>query len=72
MDTYRQRFGAKLDRGYPNMDLVAPDLGFVDIARGLGVEGMRVSKPSELRPALDKALAAGRPFLLGVAIEGRA
>jgi benzoylformate decarboxylase len=72
MDTYRQRFGAKLDRGYPNMDLVAPDLGFVDIARGLGVEGMRVSTPSELRPALVKALAAGRPFLLDVAIEGRA
>ncbi len=71
MDTYRQRFGAKPDRGYPNMDLVSPDLGFVDIARGLGVEAMRVSKPGELRPALEKALAAGRPFLLDVAIEGR-
>jgi benzoylformate decarboxylase len=72
MDTYRQRFGAKPDRGYPNMDLVAPDLGFVDIARGLGVEGLRVSTPGELRPALEKALGAGRPFLLDVAIEGRA
>ncbi len=72
MDTYRQRFGAKPDRGYPNMDLVAPDLGFVDIARGMGVEGMRVTMPDALRPALDKALAAGRPFLLDVAIEGRA
>jgi benzoylformate decarboxylase len=72
MDTYRQRFGAKPDRAYPNMDLVAPDLGFVDLARGMGVEGMRVSKPGELRPALDKALGAGRPFLLDVAIEGRA
>ena len=71
MDTYRQRFGAKPDRGYPNMDLVSPDLGFVDTARGLGVEAMRVSKPGELRPALEKALAAGRPFLLDVAIEGR-
>jgi benzoylformate decarboxylase len=71
MDTYRQRFGVKPDRGYPNMDLVAPDLGFVDLARGLGVEGMRVSAPGELRPALDKALAAGRPFLLDVGIEGR-
>jgi benzoylformate decarboxylase len=72
MDTYRQRFGAKPDRGYPNMDLVSPDLGFVEIARGLGVEGLRVSKPGELRPALEKALGAGRPFLLDVAIEGRA
>jgi benzoylformate decarboxylase len=54
------------------MDLVAPDLGFVDMARGMGVEGMRVARPAELRPALEKALGAGRPFLLDVAIEGRA
>jgi benzoylformate decarboxylase len=71
MDTYRQRFGAKPDRGYPNMDLVAPDLGFVDLARGLGVEGARVTTPGELRPAIEKALAARRPFLLDVTIEGR-
>ncbi len=72
MDTYRQRFGAKPDRGYPHMDLVAPDLGFVDLARGLGVEGARVTTPGDLRPALDAALGARRPFLLDVAIEGRA
>ena len=72
MDTYRQRFGAKPDRAYPNMDLVAPDLGFVDLARGLGVEAMRVASPGELRPALEKALGARRPFLLDVAVEGRA
>jgi benzoylformate decarboxylase len=72
MDTYRQRFGAKPDRGYPNMDLVGPDLGFVDLARGMGVAGERVATPDELRPALARALGAGRPFLLDVAIEGRA
>jgi benzoylformate decarboxylase len=71
MDTYRQRFGAKPDRGYPHMDLVTPDLGFVDLARGMGVEGARVTTPGQLRPALDKALGARRPFLLDVAIEGR-
>jgi benzoylformate decarboxylase len=72
MDTYRQRFGAKPDRGYPNMDLVSPDLGFVDLARGMGVEGVRVTTPAGLRPALDQALGAGRPYLLDVALEGRA
>jgi benzoylformate decarboxylase len=71
MDTYRQRLGAKPDRGYPNMDLVSPDLGFVEIAGGLGVEATRVATPAELRPALDRALGAGRPFLLDIAIEGR-
>ena len=72
MDTYRQRFGAKPDRAYPHMDLASPELGFVDLARGLGVEAARVTKPGELRPALTRALAAGRPYLLDVAIEGRA
>jgi benzoylformate decarboxylase len=72
MDAYRQRFGAKPDRGYPHMDLNRPDLGFVEIARGMGVEAQRVTKPAELCPALDKALGAGRPYLLEVAIEGRA
>jgi benzoylformate decarboxylase len=72
MDTYRQRFGAKPDRAYPNMDLVTPDLAFVDLARGMGVEALRVATPGELRPALAKALGAERPFLLDVAIEGRA
>jgi thiamine pyrophosphate-dependent acetolactate synthase large subunit-like protein len=32
---------------------------------------MRVGHPAELRPALGRALGAGRPFLLDVAIEGR-
>jgi benzoylformate decarboxylase len=72
MDTYRQRFGAKPERGYPHMDLTAPDLGFVDLARGMGVEGARITKPDELRPALAQALARRRPFLLDVAVEGRA
>jgi thiamine pyrophosphate-dependent acetolactate synthase large subunit-like protein len=35
------------------------------------VEGVRVTTPGELRPALDRAIGAGRPFLLDVAIEGR-
>jgi benzoylformate decarboxylase len=72
LDTYRQRFGVKPDRGYLHMDLTAPDLGFVDIARGLGVDGVRVARPDDLRPALETALGAGRPYLLDVAIEGKA
>ena len=71
MDTYRQRFGAKPERGYPHMDLVTPDLGFVELARGMGVDGARVSKPEDLRPAIEKALGARRPFVLDVAVEGR-
>jgi len=35
------------------------------------VDGARVDKPAQLRPALDAALRAGRPYLLDVAIEGK-
>ena len=72
MDTYRQRFGAKPDRAYPNMDLVAPDLGFVDLARGMGVEahaGRR--RRASCAPRWRRRSARGRPFLLDVAIEGK-
>ncbi len=43
----------------------------MDLARGMGVEALRVATPGELRPALAKALSAGRPFLLDVSIEGK-
>jgi len=71
LDAYRQRFGEKPGTTYPHMDLYSPDLGFVDLARGLGVPGVQVSAPAELGPALAKAMQAGRPYLVEVRIEGR-
>jgi benzoylformate decarboxylase len=70
MDAYRQRFGAKPEGPYAHMDLVSPELGWEDLARGLGVAATRVSRPAELRPALEAALASGRPHLLDVLVEG--
>jgi len=69
MDTYRQRFGVRPDRTYPYMDLRPPDLGFVDLAKGLGVQGFRVTAPGDLGPALTRALSAQRPYLLEVLVE---
>lgn len=46
-----------------------PDVEFADLARGFGVRGERVAAPSELEPALARAIAAtreGRPYLLDV------
>ncbi len=72
MDTYRQRFGVRPDRTYPNMDLRPPDLGFVDLAKGLGVQGVRVTAPGDLGQALTRALSAQRPYLLDVLVERKA
>jgi len=71
MDVYRQRFGAKPDRPYLHMDLGQPRLGFLDLARGLGLSAERITAPGELTGALSRAIAAKRPHLIEVVIEGK-
>jgi acetolactate synthase-1/2/3 large subunit len=42
------------------------DVDFSRIADDIGALGLRVDKPQELRPALDRALEAGRPAIIDV------
>lgn len=70
MDAYQRRFGLPGDRPHPHMDLIEPDPDFVALARGFGVEGERVDAPEDIAPALERAFAGGRPYLLDVWIEG--
>jgi acetolactate synthase-1/2/3 large subunit len=46
------------------VDLVNPD--FVDFAESFGALGLRVTKPNEFKPALEKALRADRPALIEI------
>jgi benzoylformate decarboxylase len=71
LDTYRQRFGERTNHPYPHMDLAKPDLGFVDMARGMGVAGTAVTNPDELRSAVARAVGSGKPHLIEAAIEGK-
>ena len=71
MNIYRQRFGLPGERPYPHMDLTDPEFGFVEIANGFGVEGEQVTEPDKLAPALKKAFASGKPYLLDVVLEGK-
>jgi benzoylformate decarboxylase len=71
MDVYRQRFGVKGDRPYLHMDLDKPTLGFVEMAQGLGVTGVRAGTAAEFRAALESALRGSRPCLVDVAVEGK-
>lgn len=51
---------------------VATDLRqtrYDQVVQGLGGHGEFVERPEDLRPALERALAAGKPALLNVAIE---
>jgi acetolactate synthase-1/2/3 large subunit len=45
----------------------SPD--YAAIARGCGIEGIRIDKPDQLRPALEKALSDGGPVLLDVIMD---
>jgi acetolactate synthase-1/2/3 large subunit len=47
-------------------------INLAKLAEAMGCFGIRVEEPSELRPALDRALASGRPALVDVATDMRA
>ena len=70
MNRYRRETGAAGAKPYPAMDLADPALDFVSIARGMGVEGRRITRPDEIRPAVLEALSSKAPFVLDVATEG--
>jgi acetolactate synthase-1/2/3 large subunit len=48
-------------------ELWGPD--YVAMAQAMGAEAMRVDKAEDYKPALEKALASGRPTLISVDTE---
>jgi thiamine pyrophosphate-dependent acetolactate synthase large subunit-like protein len=53
-----------------SFDLSKPEINFADMARSMGVPAMRITKPEDIEPAIEAALAHNGPFLLDVVIEG--
>jgi acetolactate synthase-1/2/3 large subunit len=58
----RERFDGRVVAS----DLVNPD--FVKLAESFGVAAARVTSPQEFRPALEKALADGGPYLIAIEV----
>ncbi len=55
---------------YPlSFDLSHPPLHFVDMARGMGVQGIRVEKPWEIKDAIEQMLAHPGPFLIDLVLD---
>jgi len=71
MDIYRHRFDAQSNRPYPHMNLADPTLGFVEMARGMGVEGVEVTDPNQIGPAIRQGFAENRPYLIDLVISGK-
>lgn len=55
-----------------SFDLSYPALHFADLAKGMGVEGVRIEQASEIAPAIQKALSHKGPFLIDLVLEGDA
>jgi benzoylformate decarboxylase len=72
IDAYRGRFNVESNRGYTHMDLTGPQLGFPEIARGMGLDAVQVSEPADFTAALQRAFASKKPTLIEVTIEGKA
>ena len=53
----------------PYSDFAAP-FDMASIADSMGVHGERITEPSQIKPAVDRAVASGRPALLDVIIDG--
>jgi acetolactate synthase-1/2/3 large subunit len=68
----RKAFQLLYKRVHPWMTFTRKDTGepynpdYVKLAEAYGAMGERVEAPGELRPALERALASGRPYVLDV------
>jgi benzoylformate decarboxylase len=71
VDVWRQNFQPGTQHPYQQMDLTGPELDFVHLAAGMGVEAVRIEKADAIAPALAAAIAANRPYLVEIAIEGK-
>ncbi|HZY53433.1 MAG TPA: thiamine pyrophosphate-binding protein [Reyranella sp.] len=71
IDAYRARFEVKSNKPYAHMDLTGPVLGFVDMARGMGIAGTHVTKADDIQKAVAAAFASGKPHLIEIEIEGK-
>ena len=71
IDAYRARFDVKSNKPYMHMDLTGPIMGFVDMAKGMGVAGTHVTKADDIKAAVAAAFKTGKPHLIEVEIEGK-
>jgi benzoylformate decarboxylase len=54
---------------FTGMDIIAPDVDMVGLAKSLGVDAVRITEPDELTAALKESLGSDRPRLIDVPIS---
>ncbi len=71
MDVYLRGMLEDAERSseYVGMDFATP-LPLAELATAMGVAGQNVEDPAMLRPALEQAIASGKPSVINVSIDG--
>lgn len=67
--SYNMCAQGKILLGFKDIDTEFPQADFVQIARGMGADGIRVERECELKEALEKAMASKVPFVVDVIID---
>ena len=62
VDVWRKNFEPGTQHPYQQMDLTGPDLDFVHLATGMGVEAIRVEKADDIASVVAKAVATNGPI----------
>jgi len=52
-----------------SFDITDPDLHFVGLAHSMGVDGARVERPDQIQPAIERARADDKPFLIDLILS---
>ena len=71
IDAYRARFDVKSNKPYMHMDLTGPTMGFVDMAKGMGIAGTHVAKADDIKGAVEAAFKSGKAHIVEIEIEGK-
>jgi len=66
---WKEREIGKHDFPLP-FDLSYPALNFDQIAKSMGVDAVRVERPEDIAPAIDRMLSDDKPFLIDLVLEG--
>jgi len=70
VDAYWKEIGVEQHEFPLCFDLSKPAIDFAALAKSLGVDAVRVEKPEEIAPAIEKMLADNKAFLIDLVLEG--
>jgi benzoylformate decarboxylase len=70
IDAYWKEIGVTPHQHPICFDLSNPPIHFAELANSMGVEAVRVEKPQDIEPAIERMLANDKPFLMDLVLEG--